>query len=148
MKRYQIYPSKELDEIVTKEATRKGISISAEIMEKLEVAYGIVSETEEVGFSDILTTIQSEVEEYVSKWLEDASSCDKEFTLYKASKTFANISIADDSRRLVSMKPRIGRAFRKLVDNKMVPYVIPLKKANGEQKREHNAAMYVIAKED
>ena len=148
MKRYQIYPSKELDDIVTKEAARKGISISAEITEKLEIAYGIVNETEEASFSDILTTVQFEVEEYVNKWLKDNSSCDKEFTLYKASKTFANISIADKSQRLSSMKPRIGRAFRKLIDDNMIPYVIPLIKSNGEQKREHNAAMYVIATEE
>lgn len=148
MKRYQIYPSNELDEIITKEASRKGISISAEIIEKLEAAYGMVNVNEPIVFSEIMATIQEEVEEYVASWMKDNSSCDKSFTLYKASKTFADISMVDASKRLVSMKPRIGKAFRSLVDNGKIANVVPLKKANGEQKREHNAAMYTITKEE
>lgn len=143
MKRYQIYPSNELDEIVTREAARKGVSISAEIMEKLEMAYGIINETDTMAFSELVTKIRSEVDEYVLACINN-DLCTKEFTLYKASKTFAEISMADDAKRLVSMKPRIGKAFRKLVDDKVIKNVKPLRKVNGEQKREHNAAVYVI----
>lgn len=146
MIRYQFYPSKELQEKISTEAAEKGISISSVITERLEIAYGIINDEsqEDVVFSDILSTIQKEVEEYVNRWLIDRDSCDREFTLYKASKTFASISMADANRRLVSMRPRLGKAFRSLVDNKMVKHVTPSLTDKEKQKREHNAAVYII----
>ncbi|MBX4264478.1 hypothetical protein [Clostridium estertheticum] len=148
MIRYQFYPSKELQEKISKEANEKGISISSVITEKLEIAYVIINdETQEnVVFSDVLSTIQKEVGEYVNTWLKDRDSCAREFTLYKASETFKSISMADTNKRLVSMRPRLGKAFRSLVDNNMVcgKYVTPSLTDKGTQKREHNAAVYII----
>ncbi len=148
MRRWQIYPGEELERVVTKEAERKGISISAELVETLEKAYGIVGDKDELSFTVTLGKIRLEVEEYIAKWSEDNNSCDREFTLYKASKTFAEISMGEPDGRLSSIKPRIGKAFRKLVDDKTIQNIAPARKANGEQKRAHNAAVYQIIKED
>ncbi|MBO5387782.1 MAG: hypothetical protein IJZ96_05280 [Lachnospiraceae bacterium] len=148
MKKWQIYPSAALADAVTKDAEEKGISISAALVEALEKAYGITGENEEMSMTDVLSKIQLEVEEFIADQLANPEFAILEFTLYKASETFAEISMGDPNGRLVAMKPRLGKAFRKLVDDKTIKHVIPARKPNGEQKREHNAAVYRIVKED
>ena len=135
---------------IEKEAKSKGFSMSAVIMERLEKAYGIILSSEDdsedvKAFSAILDGIRKDVEEYVRNWMADSSSCAQEFTL-QVSPTFARISMADESGRLTAMKPKLGKAFRGLVDQKAIPHVRPALTVDGKQRRRYNAALYEIEK--
>lgn len=145
MVRCQFYPTEALLEKITEDAERKGISLSAVIIEKLEESYGIIGRENNntIPFSELMVTIQNEFNEYVNELIKN-NVLNTEFTLYKASKTFRELEMADDNGRLLSMKPRIGKTFRALVDSHIVEKVIPCRTKTGNQKREHNAAVYKI----
>lgn len=146
MIRCQFYPTEALLEKINEDARRKGISQSAAVIEKLEEAYGIIgkeSTNNAIPFSELMVTIQNECREYVDGLMKN-NVFDAEFTLYNASQTFRGLEMADDNGRLLSMKPRIGKAFRALVDSGTVKNIAPAKTKTGKQKREHNAAVYKI----
>lgn len=143
MKRLQIYVDDPLFAEIDRRAREKGIPVSSEIMPVLEKYYLEKAEfkaskpaAEAVSFDEILTKVANEVTAFIAANKHSA----KEFTLYEMSPYFFSLSMAEDDR-LTGLKPRIGKAFRSMVDTGIIAGLTPVM-SHGRQKRKNNAALY------
>lgn len=138
----EFYPSEELEQAIRREARETGMTVSSIITEKLELAFGIKSENDDVIFSDALAKIIQETDEYVKTCKEDSETEIKDFTLYESSETFRKISMSENGK-ISSIRARIGKSFRKAYEDGKIEGIEPAQ-VNGNQKRRHNAAVYNI----
>lgn len=140
MHRVNIYLDDALWQKVENSAGNKGISWSSEIIAVLERAYAErdrdEGQAESPDYDEILSKIRAEAEEFIAA----AGQTGKEYTLYEISGFFASIAMAENNR-LNALKPRIGKAFRSMVDNGVIQGLEPVY-SGGRQKRRNNAALY------
>lgn len=134
MAKLQIYITDDLYARIIESVRRKGTTVSTEIMQVLEREYPDEGSACDVSFTELLNTIKDEVLVFLEE------NRDLEYTLYDMSETFKEIDMAENDR-LTALKPRLGKAFRALVDNGKIPGLVPVY-SHGRQKRRYNAALY------
>jgi len=144
--RFQFYPTEELQQRIEFEANRKGISVSSEIIEKLEIAYDIADSgtLDMLPFSELLSRVQKEIEKYIDDYTKNPEEHSSDFTLIEISKTLQDLSFTDSKKRPNALKGRIGLNIRKNVDRGVVIGITPLLGINGETKKRNGAALYTV----
>lgn len=103
MYRVQFYPNKALADILTSEATSKGVSISQLVNDLLEDYYGISSKTN-ISITQLTVIVLTEVEEYL-KYAKANT-----FDLNTASATYRTIDMTC-GKTPSTVRASIGRSF-------------------------------------
>lgn len=104
MNRVQFYPSEELFNVLSKEASNNGVSISQFVVDLLENHYGL-SNNEVLSITQLTTIVLKEVEDYI-KSADDVI----EFDLNTASETYRNIDMTC-GKKPSTVRASIGRSF-------------------------------------
>ncbi len=139
-KRYQFYPSQELDAKLTKEAENHGIPVSALIVEILEQHFGLLPQNS-IPFSKTVEEVYRDVELYLEK-IDSGST----FELGTASPTLRALPMVDSARlRPDTIRSSIGKAFSYQVrEGRFKEQIDVVRYADGSAKksRENGATIY------
>lgn len=104
MNRVQFYPSEKLFNLLSKEASNNGVSISQFVVDLLEYHYGL-SNSEVLSITQLTTIVLKEVEDYIK-----CADGIIEFDLNTASETYRNIDMTC-GKKPSTVRASIGRSF-------------------------------------
>lgn len=139
--RIQFYPSQKLQERLTTEAERFGVSVSTLVIDVLNKHYGLIRPTS-LSNSELRKVIFEEVSEFVK-----AQNNGNEFDLNEASSTYRDIKMVYDGKPS-AIKAQIGKEFNNKYVGRVEPFVQveQVRLPNGKPKKtiKNRAAVYAV----
>lgn len=135
MQRIQFYPDEKLASLLSEEAQKKGVSVSALVTDLLEEHYGLKQSS--LSIISLTNTVLDEVEAYIQ-----ANSA-QPFDLLTASATYRDIPMVN-GKQPNALRASIGRSFASKIGKPPFANVQKYRKNGKLILSENNALMYTI----